>query len=310
MLLIIIEFFSWLHKVFVFPLIKFLFWLLSRRYCFWLNLASLRDCISIFLDSTINANLAFLSQADIDNILKHRIFCGDQLVGICSHRRSFVFRDIYLVVHHDFTRLESYKLLRNFILSLLWRFISHFIPYSYLCFCFILIPKNGFNIIARSKNSKVMMSNCTSRGLCFTCSSYFLFLFFYKSCKRFLLSLIPWNHQSLLLAFLHLEAQSLLLSTLINEQSSYKSFLIDADDLVSFLCFQNLVTTALKLDMKGFETTNLIKWSEYGLHNYCWLSVNSRSSWILATLPNFTLVTCQSTTCQNVTSKEHIKKIM
>ena len=154
----------------------------------------LRECISFFLDSTSNANLAFLTKADVNKTFEATlIFCGDQLVGICGHRRSFAFRDIYLVVHHDFTRLGiGSNLLRNFILHSSYNvlFLSTYLTPTYSS-ALSLYKKYGFHIIARYNNSKVMMSNCTTKGIhiflvILTSNVYY----FYTSCKQSFILLI------------------------------------------------------------------------------------------------------------------------
>ena len=138
------------------------------------KLELLRERICCFLDSTSNANLALLTKADVNKTFEATLmFCGDQLVGICGHRRSFIFRDIYLVVHHDFTCLGiGSNLLRIFILHSSYKvlFLSSYLSPTYSS-ALSLYKKYGFHIIARYNNSKVMMSNCTTKGITFFLSS-------------------------------------------------------------------------------------------------------------------------------------------
>ena len=104
-----------------------------------------------------------------------------------------------------------------------------------------------------------------------------------------------------------------LLSTQINDQTSHKAFLIDADDLIKFSVLSKSGALVLILDMKGLKINNIIKWVQSkefitivaaigqppSLHEY-WRS----------NISNFNLVYLQSDLrlAKNVTLKEHIKR--
>ena len=103
------------------------------------KLELLRERICCFLDSTSNANLACSLKLMLIKLLKlHLCFVDQSLESVVTVGPSF--RDIYLVVHHDFTRLGiGSNLLRflYFIPPIRSYFLVHTLVYLFICFVFI-----------------------------------------------------------------------------------------------------------------------------------------------------------------------------
>ena len=146
------------------------------------------DMLKSFINSTYNSQLACIEDSIFDSTDFLSIaFLGERIVGLCGQRQSLFYKDIYIVVHHDFmSRGVGNGLLTSFTSSsfpsILYLSSIDLLVYAK---AFKLYYKHGFKRIASFKKH-VLMSN--SNHLFFDLSNILFFYFFHilKFLKSFI----------------------------------------------------------------------------------------------------------------------------